>query len=61
LLADTVLQKWNLNRTLDFGRIVFTLVEAGVLKTTQEDSLEDFRDVYDLASLHVGYRIESKI
>jgi uncharacterized repeat protein (TIGR04138 family) len=61
LMARTVLQHWNITSTLDFGRIVFTLVEAGMLKTTDEDTLEDFREVFDFAAFEEGYRIESKV
>ncbi len=46
-LARTVLRSWNVNRTEDFGRIVFALIEAGALRKTDEDSLEDFQGVYD--------------
>ncbi len=47
LLARTVLAKWNIHSTLDFGRMVFLLVENKLMGTTEEDTLEDFRDVYD--------------
>jgi uncharacterized repeat protein (TIGR04138 family) len=45
--APLVLEHWGVGQTLDFGRIVFALVEAGVLSRTDEDSLEDFRSVFD--------------
>ena len=32
MMARTVLAKWGINSTLDFGRIVFLLVQAGLLK-----------------------------
>ena len=47
LLALTVLGRWGLRRTDDFGRIVFAMIEAGLMKKTDEDTLEDFRGVYD--------------
>lgn len=47
LLARTVLKRWNINSTLDFGRMVFLLTENGLWQKTEEDTLEDFRDVYD--------------
>ena len=47
LLARTVLRRWNVNATLDFGNMVYLLVENGFMQKTAEDSLEDFRDVYD--------------
>lgn len=59
-LAGVVLGRWNMNSTLDFGRIVFSLVDAGILKTTEEDSLEDFRDVYDFEGLDADYQIGGK-
>jgi len=51
LLARTVLASWNITRTLDFGRIVFEMVDKGRLSKKPEDSLEDFDDVYDLRDL----------
>lgn len=47
LLARTVLERWGVRRTEDFGRIVFAMVEAGWMRKTDEDSLEDFQDVFD--------------
>ncbi len=46
LLARTVLKSWRLHDCLDFGHIVFTLVDAGLLHKTEQDTLDDFRDVY---------------
>ncbi len=47
LLARSVLAKWGIRRTDDFGRIVFAMVDAGLMRTTDEDRLEDFQGVYD--------------
>src|SRR5207249_7853959 len=59
LLARTVLQRWNIKRTVDFGRIVFALVDSGYMQKTDDDTLEDFRDVFDFKSaFEAGYRIE---
>jgi uncharacterized repeat protein (TIGR04138 family) len=33
--------------TLDWGRIVFLLVDNGMLNRQDEDTLEDFRDGFD--------------
>lgn len=46
-LAGLVLSHWRIRRTDDFGRIVFAMVDAGLMRTTEEDTLEDFQDVYD--------------
>jgi uncharacterized repeat protein (TIGR04138 family) len=61
MMARAVLRRWGINQTLDFGRIVFTMVKAGLLRTTEGDTLEDFRDVFDFATFDAGYRIECKI
>lgn len=47
VLARTVLEVWHIRRTNDFGEIVFALVEAGLLRKTDEDAIEDFEDVFD--------------
>ncbi|GAB4385265.1 MAG: hypothetical protein Kow0022_10470 [Phycisphaerales bacterium] len=47
LLARTVLRKWNIHSTEDFGRIVFALVESGLMRKTEDDRIEDFQGVYD--------------
>ncbi|MHC4946933.1 MAG: Minf_1886 family protein [Planctomycetota bacterium] len=47
LLAPTVLRHWRIDRTDDFGRIVFSMIEHGLMSKTDEDTLEDFRAVYD--------------
>ena len=49
LLAPYVLAHWRITRTEDFGRIVFTLVEVGLLVTQPGDQEEDFEKVYDFA------------
>ena len=46
-LAKTVLEHWGIKETLDFGKIVFALVEIGLMRKTDEDSLDDFKDAYD--------------
>ena len=50
LLAPDVLAHWGIRRTDDFGRIVFAMIEAGLMSKTDEDSLDDFAGVYDFRS-----------
>ena len=47
MLARTVLARWNIRATADFGEMVYLLIANGAMSKTDEDSLEDFRDVYD--------------
>ena len=59
LMARTVLYRWNVRKTVDFGRIVFALVDGGLMQKTEDDSIEDFRDVFDFTkAFESEYRIE---
>lgn len=46
LMAQSVLAHWNVSATADWGRIVYALVELGLLVTQPGDREEDFSDVY---------------
>lgn len=46
-MAKTVLNTWGIHQCLDFGHLVFNLVEAGVLGKTDDDHLQDFSGGYD--------------
>jgi len=61
MMARTVLERWHIRSTSDFGRIVFGLVEAGLLGVTNDDTPEDFRDVFDFSKFDSDYRIQSKL
>jgi uncharacterized repeat protein (TIGR04138 family) len=62
MLAEPVLQKWNITSSLDFGKIVFILVENKILSTTEQDHVEDFRDVFDFkTAFQSNYRIACKV
>ena len=58
LMARTVLRRWNITSTMDFGKVVYALIEGGVLARSPSDRLEDFRSVYDFSTLEREYRIE---
>ncbi len=47
LLAPVVLEHWGVSRTCDFGRIVFAMIDAGLMTKTNRDSMEDFQAVFD--------------
>ena len=46
-LTRSVFHHWRIASTRDFGIIVFSLVEANLMSKTENDSIEDFADVYD--------------
>ncbi len=47
LMTLPVFAKWGIRGTEDFGKIVFELIEAGEMRKTDDDHLEDFVNVYD--------------
>ncbi len=53
-MAYTLLQHWGIRKTEDFGDIVFNLVEYGVLGKTEQDSPEDFQEIYDFREAFLG-------
>ncbi len=60
-LARTVLRRWNITSTYDFGRIVFALVDNGLMSTSQQDTIDDFRGVYDFnTAFETDYRIQCR-
>src|SRR5689334_9618977 len=57
-LARTVLRSWGINSTYDFGKIVFALIANHMLAKTDEDQVDDFRDVFDFRiAFEADYRI----
>ena len=46
-LARLVLSRWSIHRTDDFGRIVFAMIDGGLMNKSDQDCLEDFSDVYE--------------
>lgn len=46
-LALTVLDKWRVRCTMDLGNMVYLLIKHNFMRKTEEDSIDDFRDVFD--------------
>lgn len=61
LLAPAVLDHWNIRRTDDFGRIVFAMIDEGLMSRTDEDSLEDFRSVFNFGEAFSRDELLSRI
>ncbi len=59
-LAPVVLQHWGVHRTEDFGAIVFRLVDLEILRTSPQDSEEDFRAIFQFdEAFHKRELVES--
>ena len=46
-LVMTVFDSWGVHSCEDIGNMVFNLIDAGIFGKTEEDSIEDFKNVYD--------------
>ncbi len=47
LLAQTVLHRWGIRRTEDFGVIVYAMIDRKELRSSPQDSFADFQGVFD--------------
>lgn len=52
-MTHFVLTDWGIKRCPDFGAMVFQLIEYGVFSKTDEDSPNDFADIYDFKDAFV--------
>ena len=48
MMAPAVLKHWNIQGSIDFGNMVYLLIEHNYMRKTDDDSVEDFRDIFDL-------------
>ena len=61
-LARTVLEHWGIHGTEDVGRVVFAMVEQGILVRQEEDRPEDFVDLFDFEeAFDLNYPWEASI
>ena len=49
----TVFENWGIRCCEDIGHMVFNLIDAGIFGRTEEDSIEDFKDVFDFKEVFV--------
>lgn len=61
MLAPAVLERWRIHRTDDFGRMVFAMIDVGIMAKTPSDSIEDFRSVYDFAEVFAADSIRRRL
>jgi len=58
-MAKTVMNSWGIHETMDYGEIVYNMIDAGLMKQSQTDVKTDFVDVYDFKTAFVnGYEIQ---
>lgn len=49
LLAPAVLHRWNVRTTIDFGVMVYAMIDRGELAASDNDNFDDFSNVFDFA------------
>lgn len=54
-LAAQVWRTWGIESTIDWGRIVFALVEAKLLNRQETDTIDDFANGYDFDEAFVNH------
>lgn len=53
-LAAQVWRSWGIRETLDWGRVVFLMVDAGLLKRQDSDTITDFENGFDFDEAFVA-------
>jgi uncharacterized repeat protein (TIGR04138 family) len=52
-MVMTVFDNWGIHSCEDIGNMVFNLIGAGIFGKTEQDSIEDFKNVYDFREAFV--------
>ena len=52
-MVITVFDNWGIHSCEHIGHMVFNLIGAGIFGKTEEDSIEDFKNVYDFQEAFV--------
>ncbi len=52
-MVMTVFDNWGIHSCEDVGNMVFNLIGAGIFGKTEEDAIEDFKNVYDFKEAFV--------
>jgi uncharacterized repeat protein (TIGR04138 family) len=53
-MGAQVWRSWGIHSSLDWGRVVFKLVEAELLKRQDSDTIDDFREGFDFDEYFVN-------
>ncbi len=60
LLAGMMLRRWRIQSTEDFGQIVFSMVNGGLMQASPDDTLDDFTGGFnfDQAFGHIDIAVD---
>ncbi len=51
MMAKTVFEQWGVAQTEDWGNIVFNMIAKGLLEKQDDDTIEDFKSLYDFENV----------
>jgi len=60
-LTRAVFAHWGIHQTRDFGQIVFNLIGSGLMGKTENDSADDFHEVYDFEEAFEDVKVEATL
>lgn len=61
-MTVTVLDEWGIKNCRDFGEIVFSMIESGLLAKTEKDTRDDFQNGYDfIEAFHKPFWPDNKL
>ena len=52
-MAGEVFRHWGLVNTMDIGHVVFNMVDNQLLSRSENDSIDDFREIFDFQTAFV--------
>lgn len=58
-LTKALMEYWGIYTTIDFGNIVFNMINMGLMKKTEDDSLDDFKDGYDFKEAFNCFKLKT--
>lgn len=50
-MSYTVMDLWGISKTVDFGAIIYNMINVGLLGKSGDDSINDFNDIFDFESV----------
>ena len=48
MMAAAVFRRWGICESIDIGNMVYLMIENGILRKNDDDTVEDFRNVFNL-------------
>lgn len=60
-MGKAVFRQWGVRKSVDFGRIVFSLVQAELMSKTEADEISDFAEGFDFDEVFCRKYVPAKL